>query len=168
MTDPLMTAVKEAFASRSWHCDDVAGRLVVESEFEAHHTRVRVHAQVFPEISAVSVVGYATAAVPTSRSGLVAEALMRLNQSLTLGNFELDYDTGRVVFRATNVFCGTSSAPPIVAGLVHTAVAEVDRLTPLLTLLLRMTPEELGRLNLRLFLQREDLLPPVDPGSDGG
>ena len=81
---------------------------------------------------------------------------------------ELDYDTGRVVFRATNVFCGTSSAPPIVAGLVHTAVAEVDRLTPLLTLLLRMTPEELGRLNLRLFLQREDLLPPVDPGPDGG
>jgi hypothetical protein len=41
-------------------------------------------------------------------------------------------------------------------------VAEIDRLTPFLTLLLRMEAAELARLNLRLFLQREDLLPPVE------
>ena len=161
MSDPLLESVKTAFASRGWHCEPVAGRLVVESTFEAHHTRVRVHAQAFPEINAVSVVGYATATVPTARCGLVAEALMRLNQALALGNFEIDYDLGRVVFRATNVFARPSDAPPVVASLVHTAVAEIDRLTPLLTLLLRMSPEELAHLNLRLFLQREDLLPPV-------
>ena len=44
---------------------------------------------------------------------------------------------------------------------MHSAIAECDRLTPFLTLLLRMPPAELGRLNLKLFLQREDLLPPV-------
>jgi hypothetical protein len=161
MTEPLMAAVKQAFASRSWHCDEVAGRLVVESSFEAHHTRVRVHVQAFPEINAVSVVGYATAAVPAARCGLIAEALMRLNQSLTLGNFEMDFDSGRVVFRATNVFPDPAQAPATVAALVHTAVAEIDRLTPFLALLLRMPPAELATLNLRLFLQREDLLPPV-------
>ena len=50
--------------------------------------------------------------------------------------------------------------------LIASALAETDRLTPFLTLLLRMTAEELGRLNLKLFLQREDLLPPVPEAPD--
>ncbi len=157
----LFDTVKRAFAQRGWHCDVVAGRDVVEAFFEAHHTRVRVHAQVFADIRAVSVVGYATADVPAGRAGLVAEALMRLNQQLTLGNFEMDYDAGRVFFRITNLFGAEAGDAEIVASMVHAAVAEVDRVTPFLTLLLRMEAGELARLNLRLFLQREDLLPPV-------
>jgi hypothetical protein len=139
----------------------VDGREVVEAVFEAHHTRVRVHAQVFADIRAVSVVGYATADVPAARVGLVAEALMRLNQQLTLGNFEMDVDGGRVFFRMTNLFSSEAGDATILASMVHAAVAEIDRLTPFLTLLLRMDTAELSRLNLRLFLQREDLLPPV-------
>jgi hypothetical protein len=139
----------------------VLGREVVEAVFEAHHTRVRVHAQVFADIRAVSVVGYATADVPAARVGLVAEALMRMNQQLTLGNFEMDVDGGRVFFRMTNLFSGEAGDATILASMVHAAVAEIDRLTPFLTLLLRMDTAELSRLNLRLFLQREDLLPPV-------
>lgn len=161
MPSPLLETVTLAFARRGWHCEPVAGRDVVESVFEAHHTRVRVHAQVFDEIRAVSVVGYATAAVPPARAGLIAEALMRLNQTLTLGNLEMDYDAGRVFFRITNVFASEAGDAAIVASMVHAAVAEIDRVTPFLTILLRMDAGELARLNLRLFLQREDLLPPV-------
>lgn len=161
MPTPLMESVTLAFARRGWHCEPVPGREVVESVFEAHHTRVRVHAQVFAEIRAVSVVGYAAAEVPAARAGLIAEALMRLNQTLTLGNLEMDYDAGRVFFRITNVFSTDAGDAGIVASMVHAAVAEIDRLTPFLAILLRMKPDELSRLNLRLFLQREDLLPPV-------
>jgi hypothetical protein len=161
MNSPLFGTLQRAFAQRGWHCEPVAGREVVEAFFEAHHTRVRVHAQVFPDIRAVSVVGYATAEVPSARAGLIAEALMRLNQQLTLGNFEMDYDAGRVFFRVTNLFGSEAGDASIVASMVHAAVAEIDRLTPFLTLLLRMEASELARLNLRLFLQREDLLPPV-------
>jgi hypothetical protein len=92
---------------------------------------------------------------------------MRTNKELTIGNFELDYDEGRVLFRATNVFDNPSASPEIIASLVHAALAETDRITPFLTLVLRMSPDELATLNLKLFLQREDLLPPVpeDPDS---
>ena len=162
MSTPLLDSIRRAFTQRGWHCDLVPGREVVEASFEAHHTRVRVHAQAFPDIKAVSVVGYATADVPAARAGLIAEALMRLNQQLTLGNFEMDYDAGRVFFRITNVFLSEAGDASIIASLVHAAVAEIDRLTPFLTLLLRMEAAELARLNLRLFLQREDLLPPVE------
>lgn len=161
MLTPLLDTLRRAFAQRGWHCESVPGREVIESFFEAHHTRVRVHAQVFADIRAVSVVGYATAEVPAARAGLIAEALMRLNQQLTLGNFEMDYDAGRVFFRLTNIFSTEGGDAAVMASMVHAAVAEIDRLTPFLTILLRMDAAELSCLNLRLFLQREDLLPPV-------
>lgn len=161
MPSPLFETLQRALSQRGWHSEPVAGREVVEAVFEAHHTRVRVHAQVFADIRAVSVVGYATAEVPPARAGLIAEALMRLNQQLTLGNFEMDYDAGRVFFRITNLFSSDAGDAALIASMVHAAVAEIDRLTPFLTLLLRMDAAELARLNLRLFLQREDLLPPV-------
>jgi hypothetical protein len=163
MTDPLFASIEAAFRQQGWHCEPVSGRLVVEAGFDAHHTRLKVHVQAFPEISAITVVGYSGSVVPAPRAGIVVEMLMRLNQQLTVGNFEMNYDSGQVLFRATNIFGGGEASPDVIAALVHTTVAEIDRLTPFLTLLLRMEPDEIARLNLKLFLEREDLLPPVAP-----
>ena len=110
-TEPYLTALEQSFSRRQWAARRVPDQLVYEATFEAHHTRILVHAQAFPEINAITVVGYATNDIPASRCGLVAEMLMRLNHQLTLGNFELDYDTGRAVFRATNIFPSPEAAP---------------------------------------------------------
>ena len=112
-------------------------------------------------LNAVSIVGTLGHKVPDSRSGLTGELLMRTNKELTIGNFELDHDTGTVLFRTTNIFPVEKVDGNIIASLVHTTLAEVDRLTPFLTLLLRMDQRELAGLNLKTFLMREDLLPPV-------
>ena len=162
----LFAAVEETFARMQWTGRRVPGREVLEADFDTHHTRIRVHVQAFAEVQAVSVGTTPGHEVPDSRAGLVSEMLMRTNLELTIGAFELDYDSGRVLFRATNIFPPDAADPRIIASLVHTALAETDRLTPFLTLVLRMSPEELGRLNLKLFLQREDLLPPVPETSD--
>lgn len=161
MLSPLFELITEAFALRGWNYEVVKPQEVIESHFDAYHTRVRLHVQAFDEIGAVSVVGYASVQVPAARCGLIAEALMRYNQTLTLGNIEMDYDSGRVFFRITNIFASDEGGPAIIGSMVHSTIAEIDRLTPLLTILLRQTPEELRTLNLKLFLQREDLLPPV-------
>jgi hypothetical protein len=158
---PLFTAVADTFSRMAWEFRRVEGREVLEADFEVYHTRTRIHAQVFAPLNAVSVVGTLSHQVPDSRSGLVGEMLMRVNKDLTVGNFELDHDTGTVLFRVTNLFPPGHFDGTITASLVHTALAEVDRLTPFLTLLLRMGPEELSKLNLKMFLMREDLLPPV-------
>jgi hypothetical protein len=158
---PLFTAVAGTFTRMGWEYRRVEGREVLEADFEVYHTRTRIHAQVFAPLNAVSVVGTLGHRVPDSRSGLAGEMLMRVNKDLTVGNFELDHDAGTVLFRVTNLFPPDLFDGTITASLVHTTLAEVDRLTPFLTLLLRMSPEELAKLNLKLFLQREDLLPPV-------
>ena len=158
---PLFAVVEETFARMKWSGRRVPGREVLEADFDAHHTRLRVHVQAFQEVNAVCVSTTLGHRVPDSRTGLVSEMLMRTNLELTIGAFELDYDAGQVIFRTTNVFAEGGADPQIIASLVHSAIAECDRLTPLLTLILRMEPSELSRLNLKLFLQREDLLPPV-------
>lgn len=158
---PLFSAVQETFDRMGWHCRRVDGREVLEADFEVYHTRTRVHVQIFAPLNAVSVVGTLGQKIPDSRSGTIGEMLMRTNKELTIGNFELDHDTGSVLFRATNIFPPDRVDGNIIASLVHTTLAEVDRLTPFLTIILRMNPAELGALNLRTFLMREDLLPPV-------
>ncbi len=157
----LFTAVADTFTRMGWEFRRVEGREVLEADFEVYHTRTRIHAQVFAPLNAVSVVGTLSHHVPDSRSGLAGEMLMRANKDLTVGNFELDHDTGKVLFRVTNLFPPGHFDGTITASLVHTTLAEVDRLTPFLTLLLRMNPDELSKLNLKMFLMREDLLPPV-------
>lgn len=159
-------AVEETFTRMNWSGRHVPGREVMEADFDTHHTRVRVHVQAFAEIHAVSVGTTLSHTIPASRMGLVSELLMRSNLELTIGAFELDYDAGRVLFRASNIFPEHIVPTAIIASLVHSALAETDRLTPFLTLVLRMTPAELGQLNLKLFLQREDLLPPVPGDAD--
>jgi hypothetical protein len=158
---PLFTAVQQTFRRMGWQSRRVDSREILEADFEAYHTRIRIHAQVFAPLNAVSIVGTMAHHIPDSRSGLVGEMLMRTNKELTIGNFELDHDSGTVLFRATNIFPPEHADGNIVASLVHSTLAEIDRLTPFLTLLLRMDPAELARLNLKMFLLREDLLPPV-------
>ena len=158
---PLFFAVQKTFSRMGWQFRPVEGREVLEADFEVYHTRTRVHAQVFAQLNALSVVGTLMHRIPDSRSGTVGEMLMRTNKELTIGNFELDHDTGTVLFRATNIFPPGGADGNIIASLVHTTLAEVDRLTPFLTIILRLSPAELGALNLKTFLMREDLLPPV-------
>ena len=162
---PLFAVVEETFARMKWAGHRVPGREVQEADFDAYHTRLRVHVQAFAEVNAICVGTTLGHRIPDSRTGLVSEMLMRTNLELTIGAFELDFDAGQVLFRATNIFSPGGADPQIIASLVHSAIAECDRLTPFLTLLLRMSAGELGRMNLKLFLQREDLLPPVPEAS---
>ncbi len=157
----LLHAVQSTFTRMQWAYRTVATHGVIEADFDLHHTRTRLHVQTFPPIHAISVVAQASHHIPETRIGLINETLMRTNRELTIGNFELDCDAGQILFRATNIFPATGSHEDIIASLVHSALAEMDRLTPFLTLLLRMEAPELATLNLKLFLQRQDLLPPV-------
>ena len=86
---------------------------------------------------------------------------MRTNKDLNLGNFELEWESGQVMFRVTNVFPPNRHDARIIASLVHSAVAEMDRLTPFLGEILRTSKGELLLLKVADLMKREDLLPPV-------
>jgi len=161
-----LQSVADAFGRQGWHCDPVDGRDVIEANFEAHHTHIHLHAQVFPHLNALAVVAESPLVPGPAHLPPTLELLMRANKQLTLGAFEFDFDRNQLVFRITNLFDREKFDADIVSSMVHCAIAEIDRLTPLLGILLKTPPDLLADLSLPLLLEREDLLPPVSEGEE--
>lgn len=132
---------------------------VVECAFEAHHSRILTHAQTHAEAGIVSVVSNSSVVAPHTHYLAVSELIMRTNRELNLGNFEFDWDSGQVMFRASSIFGKNRADGRIIASLVHTAVAEMDRMTAYLLELTRASELELPVFDIRGLLAREDLLP---------
>ena len=158
----LYSTVLAAFSEAGWAFTEVTGREVIRAGFEAHHTRVDLHLQVFEALAAVSVVSESPRRShdPLHRDR-VAELAMRVNQTLTVGNFEMDWDGGQLVFRVTNLFPTPQGDLSIIQGLVHTTIGEMDRIAPLEAILLRAEGPALAALNIPALLGREDLLPEI-------
>jgi len=150
------------FRANGWAYEPVSGAAVVESGFEAHHGRVPLHVQAFPEIGSLSVVartGFAF--TDPDRRARVAELLMRVNTQLTLGSFDLRWEEGEPLFRISNLFPQQPEASMLTA-LVEIAVIEVDRLLPLLHRLDVSKTTKLVSLDLGAMLE-EAPLPEVPP-----
>ncbi|MEM9080538.1 MAG: hypothetical protein AAGC74_07605, partial [Verrucomicrobiota bacterium] len=57
-------SVIETFGENGWQHEVVEGREVLQTQFEAHHTRVHLHAQVFAHLNALSIVAETPLSVP--------------------------------------------------------------------------------------------------------
>jgi hypothetical protein len=157
--------VEEIFGKNGWHVELVEGREVLRAGFEAHHTKVDLIAQAFPELNALSVVSETPMFVAEPQMPALLELLMRANKQLTLGSFEYDMDREMLVFRVTNLFEREKYDGDIVSSMVHCAIAELDRIVPYAGIV-RSTPADLvEELDLEQLLQREDVIPPV-PGEE--
>jgi hypothetical protein len=161
MASDLLNTTISAFRAQGWAFRSVSGVEVIESEFEAHHAKIPLHVQVYPDAGVVCVVARASLPVPRSHRLAACELMMRTNKELNVGNFEIDWDHGTVMFRVTNIFTTSQAEPRVIAGLVHTAVAEVDRLIPFLGEICRTPKGELLLLDIPKLMQRSELLPPA-------
>lgn len=156
----LHQAVQDAFHKQGWAFQEVPGMTVIETHFEAYHSKIFLHLQSYNELNILSVVANVSLPIPHTHKSRSSELLMRVNRELNLGNFELDWDRGTVMFRQSQIFLPNQYDHGIIASLVHNALAEVDRLTPYLGTLCQTAPTMLPMVNIPELLQREDLLPP--------
>ena len=155
--------VEEAFGKNGWHCELVEGRDVLRAGFEAHHTRVDLVAQAYPQLNALAIVSESPMELDEQHLPVVLELLARANKQLTLGGFEYDLDRAMLVFRITNLFERERFDPDIISSMVHCAIAELDRIIPYAAIT-RDTPADLlDDLDLQRLLMREDVIPPL-PG----
>lgn len=160
----LFASVKALFDAEDWAYHAITGRAVIQAGFEAHHTRVELHVQAFPELNAVSVVSESPLMLPDpARRERLAELILRTDQALTVGAFEMDWDAGRALFRVTNLFPTGAADPAILRGLVHTTILEMDRIAPLIVLISQAEGPALAGLNLPEMMSRLDLLPGDEP-----
>lgn len=161
-----LQSVIEAFGHQGWQCEPIEGREVIQTGFEAHHTHIHLLAQVFPQLNALAILAETPMSFDSRRRPLALELLTRANKQLTLGGFEYDLDREVLVFRITNLFERDKFDRDLISSMVHCAIAELDRLTPLAGVLNQTADDLLSDLSLPFLLEREDLLPPI-PDLDG-
>ncbi len=169
MTKPssLYDSVIELFQQEGWQYAPVEGREIIRSGFEAQHTRVNVHVQIFAPMQALSVVSESDWKSSDQQKRVkLAELAMRVNRELTVGNFEMDWEQGQLVFRVTNLFPEGKVALSIIKGMVHTVISEMDRIAAIESQIHLAEGTDLLRLNLPILLSREDLLPAVPDQPD--
>lgn len=159
-------SVEEIFGSNGWHSELVEGRDVLRAGFEAHHARVDLIAQAYPELNALAVVAEVPRTSGPDHRPYLLELLARANKPLTLGGFEYDLDRAMLVFRVTNLFEREKFDRDIVASMVHCAIAEIDRITPYAAMVCTTAADLLPDLDLERLLEREDVLPPVAAGEE--
>lgn len=157
--------VEEIFGRNGWHCELVDGRDVLRAGFEAHHTRVDMIAQAYPQLNALSIVTESPMEMDDDHLPVALELLARANKPLTLGGFEYDLDRGMLVFRITNLFERERFDQDIVCSMVHCAIAELDRIVPYVALVRNTPADLLTDLDPQRLLMREDIIPPV-PGDE--
>lgn len=164
-TSIQIQSVMDAFGQQGWQFEHLEGKDVIRTAFEAYHTQVQLHAQAFPQLNAVSVVGETLMELEVEQEPLVLELLARANKRITLGSLEYDLDRSQLMFRITNLFERDKFDADIISSMVHAAIAEVDRITPYVGVV-QQTPEDLlDDLSVERLLLREDLIPPV-PGDE--
>lgn len=159
-------SVEEAFGRQGWHAELVEGRDVLRTGFEAHHTRVDLIAQAYPQLNALTIVSETPMPAGERHLPVMLELLARANKQLTLGGFEYDLDREMLVFRQTNLFEREVFDADIITSMVHCAVAELDRMTPYASIVRGTRAELLADLDLMRLLEREDVLPPVPDGGE--
>jgi hypothetical protein len=157
--------VEEAFGQQGWHCELVEGKDVLRAVFTAHHTRIEMVIQAYPPMNALAVMGEMPLPLDEEHQPYLLELLARANKTLNLGGFEYDLDRQRLVFRITNLFDKERYDADIISSMVHCAVAEMDRIAPYATTVVRTPEDLLDDLDLKRLLQREDFIPPV-PGDE--
>ena len=157
-------SVEEAFGQQGWHCEAVEGKDVLRAVFTAHHTRIEI-VQAYPPMNALAVMGEMPLPLDEEHQPYLLELLARANKTLNLGGFEYDLDRQRLVFRITNLFDKERYDADIVSSMVHCTVAEMDRIAPYATTVIRTPEDLLDDLDLKRLLQREDFIPPV-PGDE--
>ncbi len=158
-------AIEEIFGQNGWHCELIEGREVIRATFDAHHTRVDLIAQAYPQLNALTVVSESKMPAAESHLPSLLELLARANKQLTLGGFEYDLDREFLVFRTSNLFEREKFDGDIVSSMVHCAIAELDRITPYAAVVIHTAPDLLDDLDLARLLMRDDLIPPV-PGEE--
>lgn len=153
--------ITSLFDQQGWNYHKVEEQNVIESGFEAHHSKVSLHIQAFPDRDTLSVVGRSSHTIRPEYLPTAGELVMRANMSLTIGAFEIDWDQGHTLFRASNIFTPKSDISTILTSLTQISIVETDTITAHLSQLETLTLP-ISSQQIIAILSSGNLIPDID------
>jgi len=103
---------------------------VFEFSIQMQHGRFTCHALALDEENEFIFYCLCSVRVPVERRMAMAELITRVNNSLRIGGFEMDYDTGEVRYKTSIDVTGSGLTPALVQHAVAVNVSTMDHFVP--------------------------------------
>jgi hypothetical protein len=123
---PIMQIVLRVINARGWRHVRHANRAVVELSLACKHSVVGFFVTARENEQQAIVCAVIGSKVPAERRAAVAEFLSRVNFTFFVGNFDVDFDDGRVRFRAGIDVEGGALADKMVENLFDLSAYAAD------------------------------------------
>ena len=118
----------------AWRVDDEG---TIHTGVQGAHGRWACHARVNEDERQAVFYSVAPIAAEPAQLQATAELVARANEGMVLGNFELHWDTGGVLYKTSIDVEGGALAPAMARALLLSNVSTVDRYRPALYAVLR-------------------------------
>jgi hypothetical protein len=149
----ISSVVLEFFKENSWAVSQVGEETVWQLAFQGEKGKWSCLAQTGEAEQQFAFYSISPINVPPEKLATVAELLYRINLTLTVGNFELNFDTGEVFFKTSIDVEGDRLTTALVARLVINNVMAMDYYLP--ALMSVISSEVSAKAALEEFLRQE-------------
>ncbi|HEY9648076.1 MAG TPA: YbjN domain-containing protein [Chroococcidiopsis sp.] len=142
-TGQIFDSLVSFFAAEGWTVELVQGEPTLTMGYAANTCTLTCFATARESEQQLIVYSLAPVKIPPNQRGAAAELLTRINYGLTIGNFEMDCDSGEVRFRTSLDTGGEFLSANLIRQLVYTNVFTMERYLPgLEAILAEVSPTE--------------------------
>lgn len=127
---PVFTVVKQFFDQDNWAYVQLSDATALQLAFQGDVGRWTCLAQCDDADAQVVFYSICPLIVSPEYYGKVAEFLMRANDGLIVGNFELNYETGEIRYKTSLDVEGDRLTPALMENLVYVNVQTLDTYLP--------------------------------------
>jgi len=126
----LLSAVRGFLESDDWKFSQIEGETALRFGFTGKNGSWSCFVKTYEDKEQFVFYSVLPNNVPEGKRPAVAEYLTRVNYRMVLGNFEMDFNDGQVLFKISVDVEGGSLAPTMIKNIIYTNVLMVDKYLP--------------------------------------
>lgn len=127
---PIFDEIAEFFVGDEWEPVQVGDEPILQMDFQGSNGGWTCRAYAHDERERFVFVSILPIDVPEEKRAEAAEYVTRANFGMEIGNFEMNYDDGVVVFRTSVDIEGGDLTPKMIQNLAYANVTTTDQYLP--------------------------------------
>lgn len=126
----LLEFVRDFFRAEAWSFSELTPDAALAAQYVGENGKWSCLAEVSEELQQCLFYSLSPVRVPDAKRQSVAEFITRANDGLNIGNFEMSFETGEVVFKTSIDVLDTALDQTLVRNLAFANVITMDRFLP--------------------------------------
>ncbi|MGK7906097.1 MAG: YbjN domain-containing protein [Synechococcus sp.] len=118
------------FKEDDWEFEEIPGKSILRMLYQGQHDRLLCFAEAKEDLQQFIFYSTSSVKVPSNNRSAACELMMKINNHLTVGNLELDFQDGEIRFRTSIDVEGSRLDTALVKNIAYTNVLTMDKFIP--------------------------------------